>query len=1456
MSNYYSRIKDIFIQIHGYDFFHSPTDYIKKDNRLISREILTKRLRAFLVPVGNLFSGVYLVTGFRGIGKTTLVRSALIAKLGKSAKVRRKRVIAEAIVLILFSIITYLIYRNLYVSNNLLLQSINNHLDILGKPLYFLIQFLGFLCVSWFCASRLLLLTDVYKKRTNKVHRIIELNLSQDALTEFDVLKSMAWSIYDEYKQSLKGIRAFINFIGIIVLIMISYHLMIGLVENMKIQSYSTLKEIITFFLFKTGVFVILFFLQFFLLRKLFDNIHKIGFITHRHVLSRLSRLNDRINASLVEDERTSFKHFEFNLDFGGKSRSYDKVDSKEIEYELTQIIKMAGNVHFGLSPKKFVIVFDELDKVDFGKEYGLSSVNGSSKTEYKSNYYDLNPERRRREYIANLLGSLKHFFSTAKAKFIFIAGSEMFDASLADSTERDSFFGSVFHDIFYVPSFYTDEDNRTSDIKALTERYLCRFLIPPDLQSWDGENKSEGKYELNLKGYSNYLRKTYFLDNVMCDEGEEESRKMLANKSSNSYSSYQTIINKTVYTLYNFIMYLTSRSNGSPKKLTKLLEEHLVKDPERNKELTNRPFYLISADKVASKSNMKKGMYLYFQELDQYKFGFNTYLFHPFYFTHSVYLTNHSDKLLVASSFLLSHFYKFHSLAFSRHSLEYTPEVVSYSKVPELRKFMEGLFDTISNKHIQNINSGLQTHRFRDRIASEIEFVSKILQQESAVYNFTLDESLPLKRFYSSKIKEFEIEYQDYSKDDDVRNPFAISHLNSLLADLHFFDKDYEDSLTYYHNALKYLAYIRQHTINTFTHYISNLLKIGLTYEKTKQYERAHGVYSRANEELFKFVGFDYNGERSIKDRTGHKELFLYSATFLLSPAIARFALFEKGGSNGVTYEDYERLTSQINCILSIDKKYKKENFLIKSELRHKIGNIFFFKNSSILMKHNESWINQFLDNSHSQPTDALYIYFDNLKNVLSNLKVIGSNAKSIKAVLRGAVKVANRQVERGSNRVSGRFARKLSNYLSKLGDAFLCFDKPGDEYDGEMVYQFTSILDGIKLNQLDDNAINGWEKKPIFIATLCYNLSAMLIYEDDPMLASQRYLKVLYVIKDKIKAPGKVTGLEKRNEEGETLAHRYLVLLEDNIVSAILFCMNEANEGTRRLSLQQFKINADLPFQENLATAKEWIPPRLNKSKVSDLYPLIFNSSSNSAETLEVVIVFSEIILKLKGLESGILNPAHGFNSINNQFNRMWELWHKVHLNNLVWNDPLFHSSDFFKLNFKGSEGEKGNLIQRTLIVDSIYCLTEIIRSHKVFGLSYVHNYTTLAKAHKKLGEWCKRISIWVNKDNEKQKEITAELEKLIHQESTTYLHENYHFERSYEYHKAAINMHSGGKEYQQIIKQMYFGEDDLDDESQHFSAAIERSSLMTKKKLRVLRKKFGTSEIHKFENFKFGY
>lgn len=2029
MTNYYSRIKDIYIQLHNYEFFHGPSDYNTDDSTHLPRTELVKKLKSYF-DSKIFFSGVYLVTGFRGIGKTSLVRKTLIDAFGKRNEKEKRRIFR---VKLFFSSVVFLFLN--YIQN--IFELFTRHCNswdawvLRLKETTLSVDFVVLLIIEIFMAIIIWVIIDTFHYRTISLkekkareHRIIELSLSQDNLNEFDVLRNIAWGVYDEYKESLSSSRfltrvmlfGFWIVLGFwVAKIVLDYSDFPAIpinpvtLEKLKIDissfnttetsRYLDLSKIVekllhwqlTSLILTFTVLCLSLILVYYVGKWSMNNIHKLGFITHRYVLKRLSKLNDRINSSLIEDKRLSFKQFEFKVDFGGKAKSYDKADSKEIEYELTQIFKLANKVHGGFSKRRFVIVFDELDKVELGR--GVSETGKSdSSIESKQNgstgtdYYNFDPERRRREKIADLLGGLKHFLTNAHAKFIFIAGTEMFDASLADSSERDSYFGSIFHDVIYVPGFYTDEDHRTSDIKAMTEKYLCQFLIPYHEQKREG---IDGKFELSLKGYSHYLMKhALFKDNAKPEgsklwenPSKKPSEKSRHDNTDHNGISHKMIINKTMFTLYNFIIFLTARSNGSPKKLSKLIEEHLILDPNLKNDKRNKPYYVIedgmtrsdrcsSAREKLEKFNEKKankalksleychqvimliwsflkkeidvkkdaltfwlrirknrtqvGRYLYFEELDQYKFGFNTYLFNPFYFTHSIYLTNHSDKLLVASSFLLNHLYKFHSLAFSRHSLELTPEVVSYSKVPELREFMEGLFNTISNKHIREISSGLNTHRFQHRIFSEIEFLSRILQSESAIYNFTLDESLPLKRFYTKKLKELASTYEHYNSGPETRNPFAISHINFLLADLHFFDKEYDDSMTYFHSGLKYLAHLEHHTINSFTQYVTNLMKLGLVYEKMKQYERAYGVYSRINEQLHKFLekkGFWSDGQI---DRTGHREGYIYFSTFLISPVVAKFALFEKGGSNGITPQDYEKIVVSIDSIYDKIPMYREENFLNVRELNHKIGNIFYYKNSNLLCQKGDfGWTDDELMRSfflncsiaytenHHYPIDALFVYLNNLKVVLSETGYLETDeCGDLENVLMAAGKISVSQHQKTDKHIylSKKHHIKIANYLSKLGDTFLCFENESITYEAKSIYDFTNNIARFDSGKGGNYArLEGKTHYPIFLAMFCYKASINLVSKDSPILASFRLMKILFVVKDnlamKIDGKNKVKNLDSIKLE-------YLELLEKGLVKPILELMHEANEGTRRLSIQQFKINADVPFYKSM---RNIYPNDSNSDQLSssfkELLPLILDGSSNSAETKEVIIAFSEIKLKLLGLNAGINNPTNGFNNINNQFNRMWELWHKMHLNQRVWKEEIEHDSiclssftknffykyfddqefvkhtsnrniselsegdkellskmmiednseylsgedeisakglleidfnklsssqktfiikilknrssdltsinqkylegrdisklkpkrlkilektlfkfrslisqelsslnnplsginhelknllsmhyhqllcnqkplaadifkdrknlsigeqsvfldilirlkdlgklkreeviittNFLKNDFKGlvraekaelfdllsnnkslikdkkdqflideiiksntlinekkrafrktletlinlkrlndhdldilrgtseidfknisedqekelinifeenlflvkkkenmevaknikrikkgnkeklrkvletfislkrlsnmevvflrktldrnfkntngmvlgtlkeivskhvldlkgnqktlansilndtkkltleeqallnginerleyikeielkeindivglgtnstnekelkalllnnscglSENQKRNL-SKVLIIDSIYCLTEIIKSHKVFGISYVHNHTTLAVAHQRLGEWCERLDTFVSDNsNETDKEgkvihteILKELNLLIHEESTTYLRGKYHFQQAQEHFDAAIRMHSGGKEYQNQIERMFFSEDDFDDESQHFSAAMERMKLNSgylNTQIKIIKKKLDMdSEIHNWKNFIF--
>ena len=77
-TRYTLQTKSIYLELEGYEFFHSPysLDESKEDRRFIGRERVLSRLRMILEN-SQTKSGAYLVTGFRGMGKTSVVRKVV-----------------------------------------------------------------------------------------------------------------------------------------------------------------------------------------------------------------------------------------------------------------------------------------------------------------------------------------------------------------------------------------------------------------------------------------------------------------------------------------------------------------------------------------------------------------------------------------------------------------------------------------------------------------------------------------------------------------------------------------------------------------------------------------------------------------------------------------------------------------------------------------------------------------------------------------------------------------------------------------------------------------------------------------------------------------------------------------------------------------------------------------------------------------------------------------------------------------------------------------------------------------------------------------------------------------------------------------------------------------------------------------------------------------------------------
>ncbi|MGB3468984.1 MAG: hypothetical protein WBA74_27110, partial [Cyclobacteriaceae bacterium] len=696
----------------------------------------------------------------------------------------------------------------------------------------------------------------------------------------------------------------------------------------------------------------------------------RVGIVTHTYVLRRLRMLNENIAAQITMDNQKGVSggvmRQTFNI-FTRRTRTYPIAGVREIENELIDILRDIDKIPSIWSRPEFIFIFDELDKIEAQYNVNIVEKEGgelSSFTNEEEGYFTIESIRKRQETIARILGNLKLFFNTARAKFIFIAGREMYDASLADISDRDSFISSIFHEIIYVESFFKDPGNQyPSGISGLTEEFVCQLLMP-----------RFAKYDKNLKGYNEYLKDHFTLqENLLVGLMKWLNRKSTIRLFKIEYREKAETADqrrKVIYTLQQFITFLTYRGNGSPKKITKLLESFVTKVQKQ---------HLYNVNSVAFVRN-HKNLFLEFDETCQYRIGLTDYLFKPYLVSNVMHMREFADKTLVATAFLLDHLYKFHNTGFSWENLELTPEIIAINRSPRLRRFISQLLDFMSNNHIDEIINGLYQFKFYVKIASEITYVSTISESESAAFNFTLDESLLLKRHYRKKLKSLDARYRPHIESDhDIKHIQSLGFVNSIIGDLHFYDREYDDAILHYHDAAQYLLEKRKELpeMEDFHFLLKLLLKTGLTYEKMKDYDAAYitigrlsrivkdysATLGRTNKKNSKNDKRNTKHDHHLNEENGYSNEFLHlgknerkqikrkvfeNMSLIFQPIVAQFMLTEKGSPNGLTVSDLISVKSEFADV--VKDLENDEKFLIESEFENKLGDSLYFKNGKLL--------------------------------------------------------------------------------------------------------------------------------------------------------------------------------------------------------------------------------------------------------------------------------------------------------------------------------------------------------------------------------------------------------------------------------------------------------------------------------------------------------------------------
>lgn len=669
-------------------------------------------------------------------------------------------------------------------------------------------------------------------------------------------------------------------------------------------------------------------------------------FITTWQIKREFKHLNERIDSEMTissehevnpETKRLSNLGIS-NLGYMFRRRKENKypiAQTSEIQDLLVNQLHLIKRLRF--AKFRFIFIIDELDKIcpEDDDEQIVPEYNSANVINGNSTY-----NSRQRAFVG-LLANMKYFISSSEAKFIFITGYDMHEATLADISNREFNIHSIFNGYINVSSFYRKTgNNRGAD--SMTEKFFCHMLL----------REKDGKRD-DLHDYAAFCR-AQWQKTVYCRTSEE-----------NDY--FETLLERRIIFLRHFLTYLFYMSNGSPKKLAMYLEKY-VRSKNRiieKKNITTNDGVIVDKEH----HDITLGIYdfwddcdwfLYFDARSIKKIEFINYLIYPMIKNLIAKSSIYTDKLLVSTSFMISNLYKFHKSGFSWRNLEYMPELLDINKTPELRDFIGGIMQFLNQTHIDEAAINLYKFKFPQRLSEEITYFSKTSEEISYLFNFSHDELLSIRRLYYQQLEHY--------SNSNHESP-AVASIHHMLGDIYMLEENYEQAIFEFNEALNAISRQEDDCLNNQED-PSNLLfrirvslKLGLAYEKRKTFDTAYITY----EDLVTQILVSANNARTV-NRLQLPSIYRTisyqksSATFFSNirltylGILAKAAVLEKMDLGGISELDLIRMHSEIQPI--VQKLEDDIRPIIKTDFYTKLGIILFYKNGYFSSNDNEVFI------------------------------------------------------------------------------------------------------------------------------------------------------------------------------------------------------------------------------------------------------------------------------------------------------------------------------------------------------------------------------------------------------------------------------------------------------------------------------------------------------------------
>ncbi|MBK8226748.1 MAG: ATP-binding protein [Flavobacteriales bacterium] len=920
-----SIIRDIYIKLPRYRFYDSP--YPKSygvDPKYMVRTRVEGQLRARLTNSNR--SGSILVSGYRGVGKTSMVRRVL--RDLKDAHYAENEIKAATWLGRQFKVLKERLFPKRKLFNPLFIDiEVNLAQDELDVRTILRVMATELL-------RTLIKLDNRPSSRRYNWHRFLRFSIASAALTAiwFFAPDTLSWTwlwkpVDDPYAFTHEFRQAILNWMNLAV--RIGGPIAAGIVTFKAVKSFQRV-------------------------RSPYYMEHSLD-----HLCERLQDLIERISSSVDEERQTGItpsSTIPLSM-FRRKRRAFPMASIKEIELELIDIMERFGRLDNDPFPRKrvnharahefnkryLVFVVDELDKLvprGFKSVWDKEREDPTDDAGPGATQPGLGPKgsdlyRERQEAVATLFANLKHFLNVAQAKFIFIGGHDLYDGVQADTSDRDPFFGSIFNQVIYVPTLLKEEQsNAHGPVRGLAstvERFIAEAILTEE-QLTGAEKKSELS---SLRHVQDALFATGTLPNTMVLPIQQA--------------------------LQNLGIYLTFRSNGSTKKLVQLFERSVQELTKAQIErmastgafISGRPFNPdVPASSVVTSTDgdANEGLYLRLSPIDQHAHGLLTHIYRPFLSELSRYYSALNDKNLVSFTYLLDHLFKYHSTAFSFFHLQLTPEIIAVDKIPDFHKFMDDTVQRLSANSIRQVDNGLFGFQFYTKLYNEISVLTKISDLDSAALNFSLDESLPVKQHFYRRLNQAQ-QMSDADRKDRKLSPMAISSIHHTLGDLHFFDQQLDDALAQYRAATHLLeddvdgclrgaalpaTRMRRDIMNQF---VKIKLKEILCLEKMKIFEVALAVSTQLTQDILRYVKqWQHLGTKDI----GNWRL-------LTLALVHRLALLDKTARKGIEAKDLAGLEMYLYLIGQANRTPMHRHIPLEGAVHEHLGTVLFYSGLGI---------------------------------------------------------------------------------------------------------------------------------------------------------------------------------------------------------------------------------------------------------------------------------------------------------------------------------------------------------------------------------------------------------------------------------------------------------------------------------------------------------------------------